>query len=256
MSNSTIQRRREIMDYLQDENFCSINTLIEHFNVAPATLRRDMTILEKDGLVQRTHGSVRLVTPSPVPDFSERRTIYPEEKSRISRCAAKLVHDGDTILLDGGTSTLGILPHIRERQNITLITNSIAAVSMCPPTLTNVTILGGQLDASNLSTYGPYAEQMLDQFSASILFISTTGIYGTEGMTTHSPYQASIKRKMIQRSQKRVLLVDSHKFKQAGTFRFATFSDIDILITSEPIQDLTLRQHLDLLGIETLVAEK
>ena len=63
MSNSTIQRRREIMDYLQDENFCSINTLIEHFNVAPATLRRDMTILEKDGLVQRTHGSVWSLPP-------------------------------------------------------------------------------------------------------------------------------------------------------------------------------------------------
>lgn len=256
MSTATNKRRREIMELLETEKTCDINRLIRQFGVAPATLRRDLVVLEQEGQIHRTHGAVHLLAPSPVPFFSERQTLYSAEKDRIAHLAAQFIQSGDTILLDGGTSTIGVLKHLPDCQNLTVITNSIAAVNSYPQSLLNFTILGGQLDYGNLSTYGPYAEQMLDQFYASTLFFSTTGICGTEGLTTHSPYQASIKRKMIQRSQKHILLVDSHKFTQSGTFRFAEFSDVDIVITSEPIQDSAIRQHLDVLGVKVLVAEK
>lgn len=255
MSNVAIQRRKEIMSYLQSEISCDVNTLATQFKVSPATLRRDIALLEKEGLLQRTHGSVHFATPSVVPNFMERKTIFPEEKDCIAQIAAGLIHDGDTLLLDGGTSTLAILKYLKKYQNLTLITNSIAAASSVTPNISNFVLLGGQVDHRNFNTYGPYAEQMLDEVNASLLIFSTTGIFGTEALTTHSPYQASIKRKMIQRSQKHVLIVDSHKFVQSGTFRFATFSDVDVLITSKPIKDELLLQHLEQIGVKIIVAE-
>lgn len=255
MSSSTSLRRQQIAHFVNEHSFCDVNTIIDYFNVSPATIRRDLSYLEKNGLLRRSHGVVHASNSSPIPSFYTRQTIYSEEKKRMGQYAAQMVEDGATVLIDGGTSTSMVLKSIPPKKNLTIISNSISVLPISAQlinSLSDFILLGGQIDHKNLTTYGPFAEQILDGMSADILFLGTTGILN-DGLMTHNLLQANIKRKMIQRAKKCVLLADARKFCISGTFRFATFSDIDVVVTSEPIQDETIRHTLETLGVEVVV---
>lgn len=255
MASATNLRRQEITQFVNEKVSCDVNTIIDHFQVAPATIRRDLTHLESAGLLRRSYGMVSSINASPIPSFQARQGSYTAEKERMGQYAAQMVEDGHTILLDGGTSTHMVLKALPPRKNITIISNSLTALPSSPQllnSLSNFILLGGQMDYKNLTTIGPFAEQLLDSMSADILFLGTTGIL-YDGLMTHGPLQASIKKKMIKKSKKRVLLADAHKFSVSGTFRFASFEDINTIITSQPIKDDSLRRLLDTLGVEIVV---
>lgn len=255
MSSTAKQRRQKIAQFINERSFCDVNTIIDYFDASPATIRRDLTYLKENGLLRRSHGVVHAVNSSPIPSFYTRQTIYSEEKKRMGQYAAQMIEDGTTILLDGGTSTSMILKSIPPRKNLTIISNSIHILPISAQILSSLSdfiLLGGQIDHKNLTTYGPFAEQILDSMSADILFLGTTGILN-DGLMTHNLLQANIKKKMIQKAKKRVLLADARKFHISGTFRFASFQDIDVLITSEPIQNDAIRHSLDTLGVEVVV---
>ena len=247
-------RRKSIIDYLQTNRNCDVNEIIAQFDVTPATIRRDLAYLENVGSITRTHGAVHLVVTPSVPGFLTRNTLFTEEKKAIARMAAKMVHSGDSVILDSGTTVHAVANEVKNKENITLITNSLAIISALEAPKQNILLTGGLFDYDNLALVGPDAESFFDRLSASILFLGSTGIRGCDGMTVISPFQASIKRKMIQCAKKRILVIDNSKLSSSGMILFAYFTDIDAIIVPHPIEDPNLIQHLDRSGVEIIVA--
>ena len=248
------ERRKAIIDFLQQKHECDVNEIIAQFDVTPATIRRDLSHLEQAGSITRTHGAVQLVGSPAVPGFITRDTLFSQEKLAIAEAASQLVHSGDSVILDSGTTANAVAQRLVGRQDISLITNSLAILLSLKAPAQNLILTGGVLDYENLALIGPDAEAAFEHISASILFLGTTGVRGCDGMTAISPFQASIKRKMISCARRRILVVDSSKFNASGMILFASFSDIDTVVTSYPIQDPALRQTLDRKGIEVIAA--
>ena len=248
------ERRNAIIHYLQTKQDCDVNEIIQQFDVTPATIRRDLTFLENSGCINRTHGAVHLVKKPAIPGFLSRNTLFTEEKQAIADVAAQMVHSGDSVLLDSGTTTHAVALALRNMSDITLITNSLSIISALEEPKQNILLTGGLFEYENLALVGPDVELFLDKISASILFLGATGIRGCDGMTVVSPLQAGVKRKMIQCARKRVLVIDNSKFSSSGMVLFAAFSEIDTVIVAHPIEDQTLRRHLEELGVEILVA--
>ena len=246
----TETRRQEIIKMLTLESPMLVEDIIKSLDATPATIRRDLTYLEKTGVIMRTRGAAKIVNP-----FPTRNVMFSSEKLAIAKYAATLVNDDVSIIMDSGTTTLALANQLVTKSNISIVTNSVAIVNTFSNTDIPTTITGGYLAHRQQAVIGPDAEAFMQRIHAELLFLSTTGIRAPEGLTCVSPFQASIKKAMIKSANKVILLVDSSKFEVSGMVLFADFKEIDILVTSKPIQDLELKQRLDSLGVEVIVAE-
>lgn len=255
---TTNERRQSIVQILKDGDGdpVRINDIVKHFNVTPATIRRDLCHLEKSGVVLRTHGAAQLIANNTVPGYIHRNEIFSDEKLAIAKIAAQMVKPGETVVLDTGTTTQAIANQLSNRNDITLITNSVSiATSLADTKLSTTTMLsGGYLYGRDLALIGPEAEATFNKFSASIVFLGTTGIRSCEGMTTFSSFQASVKQSMIKCAKKRVLVADASKFKISGLVMFANFSEINTFITTGPIEDPDFFDRMNELNVEVIIA--
>lgn len=251
---TTDERQRKILEYLQFEKDCKVSEIISLFDVTPATIRRDLSRLEETGRISRTHGRVHCVEQPTLSNFHVRKDNFLDENQAIAKAAVSMINPGDTVLFDSGPITYSIASEVRRNTNITIVTNSVPIISSLEPPQRNVMLAGGMFDFENMCTIGPDAEAFLDNISASILFLETTGIRGGDGMTVISPFQAGIKRKMISCSRKRVLVMNNDDLNSAGAILFAPFSVLDALIIAHPIDDPVLLQQLNHDGIEIIIA--
>lgn len=249
------ERRTRIMEALKDSLSCNVNTIAGMFDVTPATIRRDLTYLEELGKVKRTHGNVHLIQTASVPDYRTRNSHLPLGKQAIAKAAAALVKEGDCIIMDSGTTTHGIINELTEFKHISIITNSLSFVQDITPEYPPVMFTGGILDVKNQALIGPDAIRSLERVSASLLFLGTTGTQGIQGLTSATPFYTEIKRTMIQHAKKRVLVADSSKFTTTGMLLFASFSELDVMITDKPLENPELIKHLESCGVEVIVAE-
>lgn len=242
-------RRQEIIKLLSLETSMRVEDIIRRFDMTPATIRRDLSFLEKTGAIMRTHGAAKIVNP-----FPARNVMFSDEKMAIAKCAARLVDDGTSIILDSGTTTLSLANRLVGKRDLTVITNSIAIANTFAVTDVTTIITGGVLIGRQQTIIGPDAEHFLANIQASTLFLSTTGIDSGNGLTCVSPFTASVKKAMMKAAKRVVLLCDSSKFNVSGLVLFARFEQIDQLITSRPIADKTLLASLQGAGVEVTIA--
>lgn len=247
-------RQQDILKILQTETSCKVTDIISRFDVTPATIRRDLSYLEEAGLITRTHGSAHYVDQPALSHFHMRKNNFVVENQAIAQAAISMIQTGDTVLFDSGPITYSIASNIRQRTDVAIVTNSIPITTLTGSPQRNILLAGGMFDFENMCTIGPDAEAFLDNISASILFLETTGIRGVDGMTVISPFQAGIKRKMINCARKRVLVMNSNDLNSSGAILFAPFSVLDALIIAHPIEDPALMQQLNDNGIEVIVA--
>jgi DeoR/GlpR family transcriptional regulator of sugar metabolism len=167
------ERRQRIAELIRTQGRVVVAELAERFGVSEATIRRDLTILEQMGVLQREL------------QLEERVTRHLEEKIRIGQKAAELIEDGDIIILDAGTTTIHIAKAIKARRSITVVTNAlnIAMELMGSPGI-EVIFIGGSLRPRTAAAVGPFAEQMLSQINADKVFLATNGISLERGLTT------------------------------------------------------------------------
>jgi DeoR/GlpR family transcriptional regulator of sugar metabolism len=225
-----------------------VEDIIRNFDETPATIRRDLAYLEKTGAIMRFHGFAKAVNPFPV-----RNIFFSQEKLAIAKQAASMVPDGTSVLFDSGTTTLCIANQLVNKRNLTVITNSLAIANALSNSSVTTLLTGGVLSGKQQSLCGPDAEMFLSRLQAPLLFLSTTGMMIPRGLTCISPFQASIKKALIKAAKRVILVCDSSKFNFPGLILFADFSEIDCIITSEPIKDDSLRDRLEKLGIETFI---
>ena len=229
------QRHRMIREYLEIHQIVRSSVLSEMLGASEATIRRDLEWLERQGVVERAYGGAILSQRMPLePAYSHSALAHPDEKRWIGRAAAALVKDGDTVLLNSGTTTTEVLRALRARSdlsNLILVTNNITAATDARETPFEVILLGGSFRPRAVSTVGRFANDQLRQFCAGLTFIGVDGISLKFGCTTPSSVEAEIAQTMVDRTRGPVVIVADHsKWVLVSNFEIPSLDQVHTLV--------------------------
>ncbi len=233
------ERHREIAAAVRQHDRVTVHELATTFDVTPETIRRDLSELERRGLLRRTHGgAVRVERTSfaaPVTDAG-RQNLFADEKAAIARAALDLVEEDSTIAIDAGTSTIKLAEQIGPDRHLTVVTYSLVVAGMLAghPHV-SVHLLGGQVVANSRSAVGPWTEELIDKLTLDAVFLSVDGVNVRHGITTHNVAEAAVKSKLMHAARSVVVLADSSKFGREEFARVAPLSDVDVVITNEGV---------------------
>jgi len=227
------ERRRRIRELLREEGRVRVEALAARFGISQVTIRADLSILESAGALTRTHGGA-LSLPEADQSLDVKQLQHRAEKQRIAAAAAGLIRDGETIILDSGTTTAEIARHIRtlDLKSINVITNAlnIAALLIDVPSV-RLIVPGGILRRESNSLSGPMAESTLATLRANRLYLGADGIDPQIGVMTPHLAEAELNAKMIGISQQVVVVADSSKFARRNISLIARVEQLHMLIT-------------------------
>lgn len=232
------ERRAEIFNLLQKDGSADLNELAEKLAVSSMTVRRDLQIFEHQGLVTIDYGRAYLDrNVSHEPSFTVKAGHMVNEKLRIGKAAADMVEDGDTILIDCGTTTLQMLKYLAGKR-VTVITNSWPAIHHVSgnPRL-RLVLLPGEYNEISAGVFGDMTVEYLKMIHADRVFIGTHGCTATEGATVPETWDAAVKRALFSAARKRFLLADATKFGIVNLMSHAMLSDFDCVITDSSMEE-------------------
>jgi DeoR family transcriptional regulator, aga operon transcriptional repressor len=250
------ERRRRIMEILEGQERVTVEELVARFGVLAVTIRGDLDTLAEVGAVIRSHGGAlrRVETPEDVP-ITVKETLHHPEKVRIGHAAAQMIQDGETIMLDSGTTTAEIARQLRfqKLKSINVITNALN-VAMELATLPHVRLImiGGILRQRSYSLAGPPAEQILHSLHADRLFLGVDGLDPQIGLMTPDVLEARLNALMIQVSREVVVVADSAKFQRRSLSVIAKLDVVHKIITDQAVPPELLAAIREL-GVEVLV---
>jgi len=240
------ERLEKILALLDKGDRLVTKDLPQMFNTTSVTIRKDLAILEQRGLLKRTHGgAIRTKQLFPGLALTEKEKINQEEKIRIAKKAAKLIKDGDTIILDSGSTTSLIAKEIIDRKGITVITNAINIANILLNSEIHVILIGSSLIKETSTLVGPMADDSLHKVSADKLFLGVDGIDYEIGLTTPNIYEAQTSRVMMDVSGEVILVVDASKFGRRSLGVISKVSDIDSIITTKKLSAAELKRFDD-----------
>ncbi|MBJ3784739.1 DeoR/GlpR family DNA-binding transcription regulator [Devosia sediminis] len=248
-------RRMKILEWLQEEGSARVRDLSVAFAVSEATIRQDLERLDNDGYVVREHGGAYLKSvPQQVQSMSLQHLTNMDAKKRIGRAAAAMVGNGDTIILDSGSTTTEIANALVGHQNLNVITNAInIALTLGALPSMSVHLSGGLFKAPTLSVTGEKSGDFFTGIFAEKLFLATAAVSFEAGLTFPAMADLYVKRAMIKAASKVYLVADSSKI---GRTSFSSLGPIDLIggfITDEGISDSD-RAEFERRGIEVIVA--
>lgn len=246
-------RQKQILELLAKQEYLRTNDLIARLPSSPATIRRDLVQMQERGLIRKVRGKIFLQAPNKVPPFDLRGLLNDEEKNSIARAAAALVQEGDSIIIDSGTTTLALAGELRGFHRLSVITNSIPAAYMFNQTNVATFVCGGMMD--DMALVDNDALEYFSHRRVKKVFLGATGVRGIEGLTATSSYQFPVKRKMLESAEEAYALIDSSKFSFMGIRVFCEFHELTGLVTSKPIQNEQLLEHLDKIGLRVIYSE-
>ena len=248
------ERHQEILDILRVQGSVSVTDLAGRLNVSEVTIRKDLTVLEQQNKLYRTHGRAIPISPY-IADrhINEKEKQAVVEKNLIGKYAASMIEEGDCVMIASGTTILNVVREMMSLKNFTAITASVSASSMLSQNKDiEVVQLGGVVRPSSVSVVGSFAEDMLKYFSCSKLFVSCDGIDLDFGVTTANMMESNLNRLMMDKAQKAVLLVDSSKFGKRAFSKVCDLEDLDMIVTDDGIPQKFL-EDLQEHGIKVVV---
>jgi DeoR family transcriptional regulator of aga operon len=250
-----MKRHEIILQKIQNEKYVEVANLCKLLNVSAVTIRKDLKLLEHKGLLFRTHGGASLDDPYIIDrNVMEKEKISVEEKISIGQIAASLIVENDSIMIASGTTVQALAKFIKPKGKLTVITSSLNVVNeLLKHKEISILQLGGYVRHSSSSVVGSYALQTLDDFSCSKLFLGIDGVDLEYGLTTSHSEEALLNKKMIESSEKVILLADSSKFGKKSLARICLIDDIDEVITDDEISPKTV-QKLKEKGIKVKIA--
>ncbi len=230
---STLQRRRQIKDWVDREGSVRVAELSKCLGVSEVTIRSDLETLARQGALLRDHGgAVAHTHTSLTVAFEQRAQRNQQAKKRIAQAAIALIHPGDTILLDAGTTLMELAKLLENKPPLTVITNALniaQQVGALPDV--NVILAGGTLHRDTISALGPLAERDLRELVVDKLFLGVHGLDPQAGLLDVSVEVARIKSAMIASARQVILLADSSKWGVRALARVAPFSAVHTWIT-------------------------
>jgi len=248
-------RRMKMLAWLQEEGSARVRDLAEAFSVSEVTIRQDLERLEAEGHIVREHGGAYLKSvPQQVRAMALHHLVNMEAKRRIGRAAAALVEDGETIILDSGSTTTEVAVNLTDREHLTVVTNAlnIALILGAIPTCT-VHMPGGQFKAPTLSLSGERSADYFKGLFAQKLFLATAAVSFEAGLTFPALADITVKRAMIETASRVYLLADSSKIGRTSFSSLGGIDNIHVLITDTGIREEDHRAFLDA-GIEVIIA--
>ena len=255
-SKSTVSRRAQILEELDSKGQVFVSELSKSFNVSEVTIRNDLAHLEKQNMLIRARGGaikikfykIGIDTP-----FSDKQKQFFKEKQRIGKAAIEFINDGDTIVLDSGTTTTEIANNLGKFKDLTIITNALNIASIISiNSKINIFMPGGFIRKKSLSMVGGLAEESFENFFCDKLFLGVDGFDTIHGLSTANVEEAHMNQVMIEIARKVIVVTDSRKFSRRQFAFIAPISKIDVVITDSGISEEDKRRLINS-GIEVVI---
>jgi DeoR family transcriptional regulator, fructose operon transcriptional repressor len=234
---SAIERHKVIIRELEIKSKIGVVELASKLKVTPETIRKDLSVLEKNKKLRRIHGgAIHCVQLGKEPHFEKKVWNFNNQKQMIGEVASTFIMDGDIIALDVGTTTVHIARSLKNVKNVTIVTNSLVVAEIVNYRLENhlfdgqVIVLGGKSNPHQRSISGPITNHLLEKFHFDKAFISCGGI-NQKGIYDFDIDEASASSIMINRAKQVFVVADSSKMNKNVLFEISSFSSIDYLIT-------------------------
>lgn len=241
------ERRRAILHALNRDGRVLVKDLAENFQISQITIRKDLEVLHAHGLLHRTHGGALPPSSGALSDLSvqEKEKLHRAEKVRIAQAAVRLVEEGQSILLDSGTTTMAIARALRHFRRLTVITNAINIAAELANSEIEVILTGGTVRKNSFSLVGPLAEETLHHLSADILFLGVDGFDTRLGLSTPNLQEAKVNRVMVEISRRVIAVCDSSKFGRRSLSTIVPPNAIHHVITDKKIAETDCRNLKD-----------
>ncbi len=252
---STSNRRAKIVAQLEEQGQVQVSELSEFFKVSPVTIRNDLAYLEKKNILYRARGgAIKQMKVAMDLALSEKARRQSEQKKRIGLKAIDLIHEGDTIILDSGTTTMEIAKQLKKFHNLTVITHALnIAIELTGAPGIEVIMPGGQIRAKSFSLIGSQAERNLRDYFCDKLFLGVDGFDTIYGVSTPCVSEAQLNRVMVEIARETIVVTDSTKFGKRSLAFIVPLSEIDRVITDDGISEED-KQNLLNQKIEVIIA--
>lgn len=249
-------RARAILEEVLRDGEVSVEALAARVAVSVATVRRDLADLERQGLLRRTHGGAKAVSPLLYEafrhdsSFQEQESHRAEEKRRIGLAAAELVKDGETIGLTPGTTATQVARSLRHRKGITVVTNTVnVAMELCDREDLSVYVTGGWLRGGWFSLVGAPAASSVREVFLDKVFVGVNAIDAARGLTCSHPDEAAVNRALVAQARERIVVADRSKLGRVARCLICPTSEVHMLITDRDATDADVQPFVDA-GIE------
>jgi DeoR family transcriptional regulator, fructose operon transcriptional repressor len=251
------ERQQAIAALVADRGRVSVAEVAERFGVTTETVRRDLALLERAGMLRRVHGgAVPIGALSLVePGLGERHVTRDEKKRKVAAAALDLLPDLDgSVLLDGGSTTAALADQLPAERRLLVATNSvpIAARLSAAPGIT-LHVLGGRVRGITQTAVGESTVRALEHLRADVAFLGANGITARHGFSTPDETEAATKQAMARAAQRTVVLADSSKLGREHLVRFAAIEDVDVLVTDSEADPAAVAD-IQNAGLEVIVA--
>ena len=249
------ERQQEILRRARAAGRVDVVRLAEDLAVTSETVRRDLTVLERAGVIRRVHGgAIPIERLGFEPALAARDAVMTAEKERIAKAAVGELPDGGAIIIDAGTTTGRLVEALPTDYEVTVVVNSppLATSLAMRPNIT-VIMLGGRVRGKTLATVDDLALRPLADLRVDVAFMATNGLSAEHGLTTPDPAEASVKRAMIGAARRTVLLADHTKVGNDHLARFGSIADLDLLITDAGLDD-DVTEDLEQAGLRVVRA--
>ena len=250
---STQLRRTKLIDFIRTRGFASLEDLVRELGVSESTIRRDLDTLEEQGTARRTHGGVLYAGGLPRPaEFDERQPAHHAAKRAIAAAAADRIEDGETVLLDGGTTTFEVARLLVGR-SIQVVTNSLPVANLfASASRADLVLLGGYVSPRTGVCLGPYANELLGRLHVTTTVLSAAGITA-EGLYNAHLLLAETEQAMLRAAGRVIVVADSSKFGRKSLTFVSGLDSIDILVTDSGLS-ADWRGRLASSGVELVIA--
>ncbi len=249
------ERKQQIVELINNSDKVTVAQLCDYFKVSSATIRNDLRELENSNLLRRTHGGAMAKSKTGFElDTPQKEGYHLAEKNKIAEAAIDLIDDGDTIIIDTGTTTMELAKRLNRKSNITVVVNDINIARLLEDYEgISIILLGGMVRKQFHCTVGFWGLKIISEISVDKAFIGSNAI-SSKGISTPDVNQAEMKKAMIAAANKVIVLSDSSKFGKNSFAKFANLSQVDTIITDSGLSVAT-RKEFEVGGIEIIVAD-
>lgn len=249
------ERHQQILATARADGRVDVNRLAEDLDVTPETIRRDLTVLERHGLVRRVHGgAIPVERLGFEPGIADRETRFAGEKERVAKAALDELPDGGAVILDAGTTTVRLAELLPSDRELTVVTHAlpVAMVLAMRPNIT-LHLVGGTVRGRTLAAVGSWAERELADIHADVAFLGTNGLSVEHGLTTPDLAEAAVKRALVANARRTVVLTDHSKIGRVEFAHVVPLSQVDTIITDSGVEP-ELVEELEAAGPRVVTA--
>ncbi|MCA3444028.1 MAG: DeoR/GlpR transcriptional regulator [Rhodobacter sp.] len=230
----TAQRKAHLLSRLAETGRIIARDEAQAMSLSEDTIRRDLRDLAAEGKLLRVHGGALPLSPTHLP-LADRRTLQPDAKERLAVTGAKLIRQGQTVILDGGTTHLALIRHLPRALFATIVTHSpVIAAALEPFAGIDVLLIGGRLFRHSMVAVGSIASEGFASLRADLCFVGVTGLHADMGLTTGDAEEATIKRRIMEQSGETIVLATPDKIGSTSPFRIAPLNRLSTLVSIGP----------------------